>query len=164
MPVCLQVVRFIESAEQLSKHLQVPSVELLSATRLQSVPVSDIIYPRFSIQHFPVLNFTLLMIAQCSNISISLCKVAHPSRELAVPSISVLANLVQMQSTPASRSLMKMLSRTGPGTEPGEHLQWQLPARCSSIHCGSLSCSQLSSQHNTNLFISQLDSLSRRML
>lgn len=79
--------------------------------------------PRCSTQHFHVLKIMLLMIAQCSTVSRALCKASHPSRELLAPPSSVSsANLLRMQSTPASSSLIKMLNRPGPRTEPWEML------------------------------------------
>lgn len=74
-------------------------------------------------QHLPLSNFMPLMIVHCSNLSRSLCKASHPSREsTAPPSLVSSANLPRMHSTPAPRSLIKTLNITGPRIEPWETL------------------------------------------
>ncbi|KAK4824371.1 hypothetical protein QYF61_014031 [Mycteria americana] len=76
-------------------------------------------YSRCRIRHLDLLNFIPLIIAQCSNLSRSLCKASCPSRESTAPPCLVSsANLLMVHSTPASRSLINILNRTGPRIEP----------------------------------------------
>ena len=75
--------------------------------------------PRCRFWHLDLLNFIPLIIVQCSSLSRSLCKASCPSRKSAVPPRLVSsANLLMMDSTPASRSLIYILNRTGPRIEP----------------------------------------------
>lgn len=94
------------------------SAELLSSHSFPSKYLClAILHPRCSKQHFPLLIFMTLMIAQYSNMFRSYCKVSHPSRESTTPPNLVSANFLMGHSTPASKSLMKMLNRTGPRIE-----------------------------------------------
>lgn len=96
------------SAELLSRHSS-PSLCLCLA----------FLCPRCSSWHFPLLNFMSLLMAQCSDLSRSLRKASHPCREpTAPPSLESSANLLRMHFTPATRPLIKMLSRTSPRIEP----------------------------------------------
>ncbi|KAK4807044.1 hypothetical protein QYF61_018385 [Mycteria americana] len=60
--------------------------------------------------YLSLLNFIWLVIAQCSNLSRSLCK--------ALPNLVSSTNLFSVHLTPVSRSLLKPLKRTGPKIEP----------------------------------------------
>jgi len=63
--------------------------------------------PGAGVWHLDVLNFILLITSQCSNLSRSLCKASHPSREwTAPPRLGSSENVPMVHSTPASRSLM----------------------------------------------------------
>lgn len=67
---------------------------------------------------FSFVNFVSWMIALCYNTSRSFWKASCPSRVSTVPPSIVSANLQRMCSTTASRSLLKMLSRTDPWGTP----------------------------------------------
>lgn len=65
--------------------------------------------PRCSLQHFPLLDFRLLLIDQCSSLSRSLCKASCPSRESTVlPSSVLLADLLRMDSSPCGSPYLKL--------------------------------------------------------
>lgn len=82
-------------------------------------------------QHFPLMNFTSLLISQCSHLFRSLYKASHPSRDsTASPSFKSSASLLRMHSTSAFRSLLKIWNRTVPRDTTSDHL----PDRCSPIH------------------------------
>ncbi|KAK4818032.1 hypothetical protein QYF61_004156 [Mycteria americana] len=75
--------------------------------------------PRCRIRHFDLLNFIPFIIAQCSNLSRSLCKSSCPSKEsTAPPSLVSSSTLLMVHSTPASRWWINILNRTGPRIEP----------------------------------------------
>lgn len=99
------ILRFL-SADLLSSHLS-PSI----------CPYLALCCPRCNTRHFPLSSFMLLTITQCSSLPRSLCDASRPSREsTASPGLVSSAGL--MYSTPASRKLIKMLSRNGPKIEP----------------------------------------------
>jgi len=71
-----------------------------------------LLHPRCSTLHLPLLNFMLLMVAQCPNLYRPLCKAACLSRGSTAPlSLILSANLLRMYSTPASRLLVEMINR-----------------------------------------------------
>lgn len=116
--------------------------------------------PRCCMWHLPLLNFV-------NNLS-------RPSSLQAVKntfhSVST-SDLLRMHSTPASRSLINTLNRTGSRVNPWGTLM-VLSARCSSMDYNPMDYNPLSSAieliHNAAssvcLFMSQLDSLSRKVL
>ena len=108
------------------------------------------------------------MTAQCSNQFRSLCKTSCPSREsTAPPSFVSSANLIMVHSTPASRSLIKLLNRASPGVAP-----WGTPLVTShqpdaapfTATIWVLLFRQFFSQCAIYLLIPQLEHLSRGML
>lgn len=95
-------------------------------TCLPSVPVS-----RYSTWHFPLLTLMLVMIAQYSSLSRSLCKASHPSRESTVPLSWVSSvNFIRVHWTPTSGPVIEMLNRTGPRIRGNTANDW-LPVRYS---------------------------------
>ncbi|KAK4806787.1 hypothetical protein QYF61_005583 [Mycteria americana] len=67
------------------------------------------------IWHLLLLNFIWLVITQLSSLSRSLCKASLPSREsTAPPSLVSSANLLNVHSTPATRSFIKTLKEHWP--------------------------------------------------
>ena len=81
------------------------------ASCLPSVPVSGILVPQVQLLPLPLLNFILLMIVQCFKVPRSHCKASHSFRESAAPrSLGSLANLLKSRSSPAFRSLIKILN------------------------------------------------------
>ena len=102
------------------QHLQIPFCRLLSS---HSLPIFYLclvlLHPRCRIWHLVMLNFIPLIIAQCSNLSRCLCKACCLLQEsTAPPSLVLSTKILMVHSTPASRSLIKILNRTGPGIEP----------------------------------------------
>ena len=119
--------------------------------------------PRCRSQHFLSLNFMMLLIIQCSNVSSSLCMASHPSRQSSAPSSLVSsANLLRMHSNPL---LIKCWTELTPELIPVEHLLWLSTSQMSphSLQPFELSVSQFITQHSAYLFILLLENLSRRM-
>ena len=111
--------------------------------------------PKCRIWHLFLFNFMWWMIAQCSNLSRSLCKASSPVREsTASPGLVSSANWLRVQSNSASRWLIKGWSRTGPrieswgtamvtgcqtGVAPFTITLWALPfSQCFTHHTVSL--------------------------
>jgi len=124
-----------------------------------------LLHPRCGIQHFNLLNFTPLIIAQCSNLPIPLCKTSCPSREsTAPPSLVSSSSLLMVYSNPASRLPINTSNRTGPRTEPrGTPPDWS-PAGYSLVHYNPAfqGWKKFFIQRTMNSLILQLDNLSRR--
>lgn len=102
----------------------------------------------------------------------TICLDPLPSRQSKTPSTSVsTSDLLRMHSTPVSRSLINTLNRTGSRVNPWGTLM-VLSARCSSMDYNPMDYNPLSSAielihnaaSNVCLFMSQLDSLSRKVL
>lgn len=88
------------------------TTEMLSSHSPPSLyPCPALFCLRYRIQRFPLLNFMLLLIAQCSNLFRSLYNTPHPFRKSTAPPSLSSASLLKMHSTPACRSLIKMLNR-----------------------------------------------------
>ena len=128
----------------------------------------EFLCPRCEIWHLDLLYFIPLTIFQCCYLSLSFLKPSHSLRESTTPSSLVSsANLLMVHSTPASRLFIKILNRTGCGTEP-----WGTPLVTShqpdvapfTTTLWTLPCSQFFTQHMVYLLIPQLDNLFRRML
>jgi len=123
-----------------------------------------LLHPRFRTRHFPVLNFKLWMTAQCSNLSRFLCKASCPSRVNSTSQFSIISKLAKGALHSYIRSLIKMLNRAGPRIEPwgaSPVTGWQPDVPPPTMTHWTLLFNI--SQRSMNLFISQLDSLSRRM-
>ncbi|KAK4825193.1 hypothetical protein QYF61_025121 [Mycteria americana] len=72
-----------------------------------------------STQHLALLNLIQLALAHRSSLSRSLCRAFLPSSRSTLPhNLVSSANLLRVHSIPSSRSLIKLLNRTGPKTEP----------------------------------------------
>ncbi|KAK4806792.1 hypothetical protein QYF61_005588 [Mycteria americana] len=75
--------------------------------------------PRGRTLPFPLLNFMRFLSAHFSSLFRSLWMAARSSAISATPPTFVSpANLLRVHSAPSSRSLMKMLNRTGPSIDP----------------------------------------------
>ena len=73
---------------------------------------------RCRIRHLFLLYFMWLVLAQFSILSIALCKASPPSVEATEPPSSIsAANLLKTPFSPACKSLMKTLKRSGPQME-----------------------------------------------
>lgn len=93
----------------------------------------------FSIPVFVFVQFHAIMIAQCSNLSRSLCKASCPLRVNSTFQFSIISKI----PTPVSRSLINILNRTVPRTEPwGTTLVTGLQPDCPQL---SEPCSSFSS-------------------
>jgi len=74
-----------------------------------------LLHPRCRIQHFPLLNFVQLMIAQCFSLSRSLCTAPSPFRAPAAPpSLESLANLLRMQTHSCIQIIDKSVEQDWP--------------------------------------------------
>ncbi|KAK4828313.1 hypothetical protein QYF61_025325 [Mycteria americana] len=70
-------------------------------------------------QHLALLNLTQLVLAHPSSLSRSLCRAFLPSSRSTLPhNLVSSANLLRVHLIPSPRSLIKILNRTGPDTEP----------------------------------------------
>ena len=95
----------------------------------QSVLVSGaLLHPGGRIRHLDLLNFMpFMMTAQSTSLAGSFRKASHPSREpTAPPSLGSSANLLTMDSTPGSRSLINLWNidkhiELALGSSPEEH-------------------------------------------
>ncbi|KAK4832380.1 LOW QUALITY PROTEIN: hypothetical protein QYF61_022235 [Mycteria americana] len=77
------------------------------------------LWPKSRTLHLALLNLIRLASAHRSSLSRSLCRAFLPSRRSTLPHNSVSsANFLRVHSIPLSRSLIKILNRTGPNTEP----------------------------------------------
>ena len=98
--------------------------QTLSVGLLSSVPsprqcvCPGLPLPRCRIRHLFLLYFMWLVLAQFSLFSTALCKASPPSVEAIAPPSSISsANLLKTPFSPACKSLMKTLKRSGPQME-----------------------------------------------
>ena len=89
-----------------------------SSSTGHSLTCMHVFLPRCKTLHLLLLNLIWFLSAQLSNLS-RCGMVAQPSGVSANPPSFVLsANLPMVDSIPSSRSLMKMLNKSGPSTDP----------------------------------------------
>ncbi|KAK4810855.1 hypothetical protein QYF61_008827 [Mycteria americana] len=75
--------------------------------------------PKCRTRHLALLNLIQLASAHRSSLSRSLCRAFLPSRRSTLPhNLVSSANLLRVHSIPSSRSLIKILNKTDPNTEP----------------------------------------------
>ena len=147
-----------------------PSAGLLSSYSSPNLYLGLVLLcPRCRIRHLDLITFMLLIIAQCSSLSRSLCKASCPSGEsIASPSLVPSANLLMEHWTPTVRSSIIILDRTDPRIEhwgtplvvccqpdvvaPFTPTDWALPF------------SYFFTQWTISALIPQLDNLCRRVL
>lgn len=113
-----------------SQHAQAHFCGVAPQPLLKFVLVEGMVYPRCRVWHLFLFSIMLLMIVQHSNPSISLCKASCPLRvSTAPPTLAPSANLLTVHLTPASRSLIKTVNRTGrePRGVPLSTTLWALP-------------------------------------
>jgi len=128
-PLGCQSTLLTHSECSVNQHLQISFCRVgLQPPVPHFIIVSSI--PSFQVQNpaFGFVKFHPINHSQCSNLSRSICKASCPSRESTAPSSLVSsANLLMVQWTPASRSLINVLNWTGPRIEP-----WGAPllSRC----------------------------------
>ncbi|KAK4807043.1 hypothetical protein QYF61_018384 [Mycteria americana] len=78
-----------------------------------------LLWPKCRTLHLALLNLIQLTSAHRSSLSRSLCRAFLPSSRSTLPhNLVSSANLLRVHSIPSSRSLIKILNRTGPNTEP----------------------------------------------
>uniref|UniRef100_A0A8C3EYK4 Uncharacterized protein n=1 Tax=Chrysemys picta bellii TaxID=8478 RepID=A0A8C3EYK4_CHRPI len=88
------------------------------------LPCMGFFRPNFRTLHLSLLNLIRFLLAQSLNLSRSVWTLSLPS-SISTPPRSLVssANLLRVQSIPSSRSLMKMLNKIGPRTDPwDQHL------------------------------------------
>lgn len=101
------------------QHPQVPFCQAAPQSLVSSLCLGlALLHHRFSTQHFLLVNVTLLLICQCSYQSRSPCKASHPFRVSSTFQFSTIGKLVRVHCSSTSRSLIMMLKRTSPRTEP----------------------------------------------
>ncbi|KAK4819900.1 hypothetical protein QYF61_014635 [Mycteria americana] len=76
-------------------------------------------HPQCRIRHLALLNLIQLASAHRSSLSRSLCRAFLPSsRSTLLPNLVSSENFLRVCSIPSSRSLIKILNKTGPNTDP----------------------------------------------
>ncbi|KAK4827132.1 hypothetical protein QYF61_014526 [Mycteria americana] len=89
----------------------------LSTTSFQRC--MGLLWPKCRTLHLALLNLIQLTSAHPSSLSRSLCRAFLASSRSTLPhNLVSSANLLRVHSIPSSRSLIKILNRTGPNTEP----------------------------------------------
>lgn len=142
-----------------------PAVTSIPQISLYQAAFQPLISQSVPVQHLSLLNFMLLLTVQCSKVSRSLCKVSCYSREsTASPILVSSAYLLRMHSIPVPRSLRKRSNNcTKPlGTPLGTVRKTDVAPF--TIVFWVLRSIQFITQHSVNLFNSQLDNLTRRIL